>query len=442
MLAASARPKRQIELDYAPRRLLIPYHERAQRWACLVCHRRFGKTVGVLNDQIRRGITLNRPDIRMGYIAPYRGQAKEVAWSYLKKFSQPLWAKEPSESELSVYLLNGARLRLYGGDNPDAIRGGYFDDVVMDEMADQRPGLWANVVRPMLADRNGSATFIGSSKGKNEFYDIHRRAQGDPQNWYSLLMPASKSGIVPQAELDAMLLEMGADRYMQEMECSFDAAILGAFYAEEIKRATDQNRIRQLFPDRALRVHTAWDLGYRDSSAVWFIQCLGQERRIIDYYETSGVALDHYVEILEQKKRSKTNPDGYLYGNHYFPHDIAVHELTTGQSRKDTLEGLGVEVTVVPQHAVLDGINAVRRMLDRSFIDPFKCERGFEAIKNYRREYDERLKDWKSKPHHDWASHSADALRIFAVGHDEPDLPKQEDRHRRERETAQSAWAV
>ncbi|HYM32311.1 MAG TPA: hypothetical protein VEU47_13480 [Candidatus Cybelea sp.] len=435
-------PIRRIELDYAPRWLLVPYHERTQRWACLVCHRRFGKTVGVLNDQIRRGITLNRPDIRMGYIAPYRGQAKEVAWNYLKKFSMPLWGKEPSESELSVTLLNGARLRLYGGDNPDAIRGGYFDDVVMDEMADQRPGLWANVVRPMLADRNGSATFIGSSKGKNEFYDLHRKAQQDPQNWYSLLMRASESGIIPQAELDAMLLEMGADRYMQEMECSFDAAIQGAFYAEELKRAGDQGRIRPLFADRALRVHTAWDLGFQDSTAIWFIQCLGTERRIIDYYETSGVALDHYVQVLEEKKRSKSNPDGYLYGNHYFPHDIAVHELTTGQSRRDTLEGLGIEVTVVPQHAPLDGINAVRRMLDRSFIDPLRCERGYEAIKNYRREYDERLKDWKTKPLHDWSSHGADALRTFVVGHDEPDLPRQEDRHRRNRETPQSAWAV
>ena len=437
-----AQAVRRIQLDYAPRSLLLPYHARKQRWACLVCHRRFGKTVGVLNDQIKRGITLGRPDGRLGYIAPYRGQAKEIAWAYLKRFSEPLWGAEPSESELKVSLLNGATIRLYGGDNPDAIRGGYFDDVVLDEFGDQRPGLWSNVVRPMLADRKGTATVIGTPKGKNEFWDLHQRAVRNPDAWYSLLMPASKSGVIPQAELDDMLLEIGTDRYMQEMECSFEAAIHGAFYGEELRRANEQGRIRSLPVERAVRVHTAWDLGLRDSTAIWFIQCVGPERRLIDYYETSGVGLDHYVEVLEQKKRSKSNPDGYLYGTHYFPHDIAVKELASGQSRRDTLEQLGVEVAVVDQHAVLDGINAVRRMLDRAWIDPVRAERGLEALRNYRREYDERLKDWKSNPLHDWASHGSDALRMFAVAHDEPDLPKQEDRHRREREAPTSAWAV
>lgn len=438
-----ARPPRRIELDYTPRSLLLPYHERKQRWACLVCHRRFGKTVGVINDQIKKGITLQRPDGRLGYVAPYRGQAKEVAWSYLKKFSMPLWGAEPSESDLRVHLVNGASIRLYGGDNPDAIRGGYFDDVVLDEMADQRPGLWTDVIRPMLADRNGSATFIGSSKGKNEFYDIHRRAEADPKNWYSLLMPASQSKIISQAELDDMLLEMGTDRFMQEMECSFNAAIHGAFYKEEMGRALDQGRIRPLPIERATRVHTAWDLGRRDSSAIWFIQCVGIERRLIDYYETSGVTLDHYVGVLEEKKRSRSNPDGYIYGNHYLPHDIEVKELLTEKSRKATLEDLlGTDVQVVPDHAVLDGINAVRRMLDRTWIDPVKCERGLEALRNYRREYDDKLKDWKASALHDWSSHGSDALRMFAVAHDEPDLPKQEDRHRRNRESSQSAWGA
>ena len=437
-----ARPKRTIELDYAPRSLLLPYHQRTQRWACLVCHRRFGKTVGVINDQIKRAITLQRPEGRLGYIAPYRGQAKEIAWNYLKKYSMPLWGAEPSESELRVTLLNGASVRLYGGDNPDAIRGGYFDDVVMDEFGDQRTGLWGNVVRPMLADRLGSATFIGSPKGKNEFHKIHKEAERRPDTWFSMLMPASKSGILPQSELDAMLLDMGTDRYMQEVECSFDAAIHGAFYGEEMRRALEQGRVRPLQVERAIRVHTAWDLGLRDSTAIWFIQCVGMERRLIDYYETSGVGLDHYVEVLDEKKRSKSNPDGYLYGTHYFPHDIAVRELTSGQSRRDTLEGLGIEVTVVPPHAVLDGINATRRMLDRTFVDPIKCDRGLEALRSYRREYDDRLKDWKANPLHDWSSHGCDALRGFAVAHDEPDLPTQEDRHRRNRDAPQSAWVA
>lgn len=433
---------RSIELDYAPRAQFMPFHERTQRWACMVCHRRAGKTVSVINDQIKKAITIKRPDARLGYIAPYRGQAKTVAWSYLKKFSQPLWGADPSESELSVTLLNGATIRLFGGDNPDAIRGGYFDDVAMDEFGDQRPSLWRDVVRPMLADRQGTATFIGTPKGKNEFWDVSEAAKKDPANYYHMILPASVSKIIPQTELDAMLLAMGTDRYMQEMECSFEAAIHGAFYGEELRIAQEENRIRPIQVERAVRVHTSWDLGVRDSTAIWFIQCVGTERRLIDYYEASGVGLDHYVEVLEERKRSKANPNGYLYGTHYFPHDIAVRELTSGKSRRETLEEMGVEVTIVPAANILDGINATRRMLDHAFIDCDRGFRGLECLRNYRREYDERLKIWKTNPLHDWSSNGADAIRTFAVGHDEPLPERQEDRTRRNRAVPESAWGV
>jgi phage terminase large subunit len=431
-----------VELDYAPRIQFMPFHERTQRWACMVCHRRMGKTVAAINDQIKKGITIGRPDARLGYIAPYRGQAKEVAWSYLKKFSQPIWGADPSESELRVTLLNGASLRLYGGDNPDAIRGAYFDDVIMDEFGDQRPNLWGDVVRPMLADRNGSATFIGTPKGKNEFWEVWQKAQKDP-GWYSMIMPASRSKILPQSELDAMLLDMGTDRYLQELECSFEAAIHGAFYGDQLRDMADEGRIRPIPVEKGTIVHTAWDLGRRDSTAIWFIQCVGTERRLIDYYETSGVTLDHYAGVLLDKRRSMANPKGYIYGNHYLPHDIQVKELLTQASRKETLESLlGADITVVPDHNVLDGINAVRRGLDTTYIDPEKCGRGLEALRGYRREYDEHLKDWKSSALHSWESHGADALRYFFVGHDEPELPRQEDRHRRNYNAPQSAWGV
>jgi phage terminase large subunit len=125
--------------------------------------------------------------------------------------------------------------------------------------------------------------------------------------------------------------------------------------------------------DRAVPVHTAWDLGVSDFTAIWFIQCVGKERRLIDYYEASGVGLDHYAKVLEEKN--------YVWGNHYLPHDIANKELSTGHSRADTLRGLGIEPEIVPQAAVLDGINAVRRMLDSTWIDPERCERGLEALK-------------------------------------------------------------
>lgn len=437
------------EIDYAPRPHFVAFHERKQRWACLVCHRRAGKTVATINDIVRRLVQESKPDGRYGFIAPYRGQVKEIAWNYLKKYAEPLFGADPNESELRVTLLNGGMIRLYGADNPDSIRGTFFDGVCLDEYADMRPSLWSDVIRPMLADRKGWATFIGTPKGKNAFYEL---MHGSPDgkwlgavkhpDWFHMTLRASESGIIAQDELDAALVDMGADLFMQEFECSFETAIRGAFYAEQLGRAQEQDRIRPLYPERATRTHTAWDLGRADSTAIWFIQCVGNERRLIDYYEASGVTLDHYAQVLDDKKRSAKNPDGYLYGNHYLPHDIAVKELISEKSRKETLEGLIGEIQVVPMHAVLDGINATRRMLDQSFIDPHRCRRGLEALKQYKREWDDHLKDWKQNAKHDWTSHGADALRMFAVGHDEPDLPRQEDRTRRNRDAPQSAWGV
>lgn len=408
----------------------------------MLAHRRSGKTVSTINDIIRRAIVENKPDGQYGYLGPYRGQVKKIAWNYLKKYAGPLLAGDPNESELWVKLINGAVIQLFGADNPDSLRGAYFDGVVLDEFADIRPTLWSSVVRPMLVDRKGWAIFIGTPKGKNHFWDLWRDTQKQP-DWYHLRLPASESNIVGQDELDAALKDMGVDMFMQEFELSFDAAIKGAFYGEQLGEMLTQGRIRELPVDKAAVVHTAWDLGRTDSTAIWFIQCVGTERRLIDYYETSGVTLDHYAGVLLDKRRSKANPNGYIYGNHYLPHDIQVKELMTEMSRKETLESLlGADITPVPVHNVLDGINAVRRGLDRSWIDPVKCERGLEALRNYVREWDDRLKDYKSSASHNWASHGADAIRQFFVAHDEPDLPRQEDRHRRYRGEPSSAWGV
>jgi phage terminase large subunit len=149
-----------------------------------------------------------------------------------------------------------------------------------------------------------------------------------------------------------------------------------------------------------------------DSTAICFWQCVGRERRLIDYYEASGVGLDHYVQVMTEKRIA----NGWKYGDHYFPHDITVREFTSGKSRRDTLAGLGVEATIVPQSNILDGINVVRRMLGRTWIDSNRCERAIEALRQYRREHDDRLKDWKKNALHDWTSHCCDSARTFAVG--------------------------
>src|SRR3990167_3216179 len=425
--------RRQIVINYRPREQFTRFHNRTQRWSVIVGHRRLGKTVACTNDLIKRSIEELKPDGRYAYVAPYFNQAKDAAWDYLKRFSRPLQSSEPNESELRVDLINGSRIRLYGADNPDRLRGPYLDGVVLDEHAYFRSGVWSEVIRPMLADRKGWAVFIGTPAGKNEFFDVYQNAWNNPE-WYCGVFRASETGLISPIELASIRADMTQDEYDQEFECSFDAAVRGAFFATELRRLEDEKRLGKVPIDRAIKIHTAWDLGVTDSTAIWFIQAVGRERRLVDYYETSGVGLPHYAQVLKDK--------GYLYGEHFFPHDIAHKELSTGLSRVETLRGLGIEPRVVPVHNVLDGINATRRMLDRCWVDEERCARGYEALKQYRREYDDKLKDWKNRPLHDWTSHGADALRTFAAGFDEPQITETKDRHRRDRKPEKSAWAA
>lgn len=424
-------------IRYEPRPQFLPFHLRAQRWGVIVAHRRSGKTVASLNDLVIRALDERKPDGRYAFVAPFYNQVKDIAWKYLKEYTAPVAIETPREAELSVLLFTGARVRLYGADNPDRLRGIYLDGCVLDEFADMVPELWSEVVRPALSDRQGWATFIGTAKGKNEFWRLYNEARKAPTEWYSLMLKASETGILPAAELKALAEDMGPDAYEQEYECSWEAATKGAFYADAMRAMLSEGRIRSIEIDKSVRVHTAWDLGVSDSTAIWFVQCVNRERRLVDYYESSGVGLDHYARVLYDKRMQH----GWQYGEHLFPHDVAARELSTGKSRRDALRGLGIEAQIVPLHNVLDGINAVRKMLGRAWIDPDRCERGIEALRQYRREWDERLKDWKSNPLHDFTSHGADALRTFAAGFDDPS-PATPPERRRVNSEGGSSWAA
>jgi hypothetical protein len=387
------------------------FHARTERFACLVAHRRFGKTVASLNDLIRDALTIDLPNVRVAYIAPYYRQAKAIAWDYLKEFTAPIPGIEVNASELRIDFPNGARIRLFGADNYDAMRGLYFDSVVLDEPADFPASAWPTVIRPALADRKGRATFIGTPKGKNDFWEIYNYAQS-ASDWFCAMYKASETGILDADELAEAKRTMGEDRYEQEFECSFEAAIQGAYYAAEMKEAMDEGRICAVPYDKSLSVVTAWDLGIGDSTAIWFAQYAGREIRIIDYYENSGVGLDHYAKVLADK--------GYHYTRHVLPHDARVKELGSGKSRIETLANLGIkDVQIAPSLAVEDGIQAVRSMIGRTWFDAEKCERGIEALRQYRREFDDKLKTWRGRPLHDWTSHGADAMRYLAIGYSE-----------------------
>lgn len=400
--------EKRIVIPYEPRAPFLPFHNRTQRWAAVVAHRRAGKTVACVNELIKAALQNERrePPPRYGYLAPTYGQAKDVAWSYLKHYVAPIPGVEVRESELAVVLPTGAIIRLYGADNYDRMRGLYFDGVVIDEPADIDPRAWPEVVRPALADYSGWAIFIGTPKGRNHFHKLV--ADGEKEGWFVAKLPASETGLLGDEELADARRMMTPEQYEQEFECSFEAAIVGAYYGRHMADAEREKRIAGVPYEPACRVWTAWDLGIRDATAIWFAQMVGREVHLIDYYEATGADLGHYVREIVGRP--------YVYDGHILPHDAQAKELGTGKSRLEVLRSLGLKnIRIAPDHRVEDGINGARMMLPRCWFDRNRCQRGIDALKLYRAEYDDKLQTLRPRPVHDWASHGADAFRYLAM---------------------------
>jgi hypothetical protein len=396
-----------IVFGYEPREQFKALHQRTQRWACMVCHRRAGKTVSSVNELVLRALLTAKKNARFAYIAPFYRQAKDVAWGYLKEACKD-FATKVRESALRIELPNGAWITLYGADNPDALRGLYFDGVVLDEYGDARPSLWGQVVLPTLADRKGWALFIGTPKGKNHFYQIYRRSLEEP-GWFSLTLKASKSGILDPAELLEMKAQMSEEEFEQEMECSFTAALLGTYYAAIISQMEINGRIKPRIVKYNPRytVKVACDLGRSDNTAMWFWQETPTGIHVIDYYENQGKGLEHYIDHLRALR--------YEYEEVWLPHDAVAKTLATKRSTIEQMLEAGFPCRKVPRLEVQHGIDAVRKVLPHCLIDGEKCFHGIEALRAYSRKYNELTKSFNPDPLHNWASDGADAFRYFAL---------------------------
>lgn len=404
---------RTIDLGYRAREPFIAYHQRSQRWSCLVVHRRGGKTVACLMDLIDSALRCQKSHGRFAYVAPFYAQAKDVAWSYVKTFLGPIPGHKSLDGELRVELPTGSEIRLYGADNYDRMRGVYFDGVVLDEYGDMDPRAWPYVIRPALSDRKGWATFIGTPKGRNAFHQLWREASSDPA-WFTMMLRASESGLLDADELADAKRMLSDDQYAQEYECSFDAAIVGAYFGKEMQDIEATGRITAVPYDPNLPVHTGWDLGVDDATAVWFIQIAGREVRVIDYLESHDGLTEVARELLAKP---------YVYGSHYTPHDMDIREITTAQSRKATLHSLGLrDIRVGKRVGPAERIHATRQLLPRCVFDRTATDFGVEVLKHYHREFDERAKTFRQTPKHDWASHGADAFGEMALGLVEPGL--------------------
>ena len=411
-----------IELDYKPRDVFEDFHHREQRWSVVVAHRRCGKTVACINDLIFKALVEGKEDGRYAYVAPYYSQAKNIAWDYLQRFAQPVLSKA-NQSELWVELINGARIKLFGADNPDALRGLYLDGIVLDEYADMRPRIWGEIIRPLLADRLGWAVFIGTPKGHNGFWDVYSNALNNPE-WYVKTLRASQTNLLPASELADAAKMMSQDQYLQEFECDFESAILGAFYGKEMRALTDSGRITNVEHDPMFSTMTAWDLGYSDDTSIWWYQVVHGEIRLLDYHSSNGQPIAFYTGLIQSKEREY----GYNYGIHWLPHDARAKTLAS--NGKSIIEQLSVKIPlekmkIVPSLSLQDGIQASRLALMRAWFDT-KCDDGIECLRQYQRLYDEDSKSFRDKPRHDWTSHGADAFRMLSIAwrEEEKALPK------------------
>lgn len=403
--------KKVIESSYTPREVFIPFHARSERYAVVVAHRRCGKTVAAVNDIIDKAIhcPLHRP--QYAYIAPFYSQAKSIAWEYLKDFTSDI-AIETRESELSVSIRSAvsktpAKIRLFGSDNPNALRGMYFDGVVIDEYGQCSPRLYGEIIRPALSDRKGWCVFLGTPAGPNHFYDAFRESKKAP-DWFNLHLPVSTTHLIDEGELEEARRQLTPDEYEVEFEASFEAAVPGAIYARELAKMRD--RLESPLPhdpDRA--VLTGWDLGISDDTSVVFVQKQGSEYHVIDYIGVSGEGIETIIDMLRSRP--------YEYGPVYLPHDARARSLQTGRSLLEQMFQLGVRnIRVVPATPVSHGIQAVRQLLPNMRFCKDKCSELINALTLYQREFDHQKKVFRPTPRHDWTSHPADAMRTLACG--------------------------
>jgi phage terminase large subunit len=411
-----------INLGYEARNAFLPLHMRRQRFGCIVAHRRAGKTVASILDLIDAALRCKKPDPRFAYIAPYYAQAKDVVWAYVKRYASAIPGTQINESELRVDFPNGARLRLYGADNYDRMRGIYLDGVVLDEFADQPPQAWREVIRPALADRQGWALFIGTPKGRNAFFDVYQQAVASV-DWFDLKLRASETGLIEANELEALRRDMSENEYAREMECDFDAAIEGAYYAEQVAKARKEGRIGFVAEDPHLIVRLFADIGgtgaKSDNFVFWGQQLVGTEIRWTNHYEAQGQPIAVHLSWMRSQAYT---PDRCKI---YLPHDGDTQDRVFDVSYRSAFEDAGYTVDVIPNQgkgAAMNRIEEGRRLFPRMRFDEEKTRAGVDALVAYHEKRDEK-RGIGLGPLHNWASHSADAFGAGCVAYEEPSKP-------------------
>jgi phage terminase large subunit len=392
-----------------------------------VWHRRAGKDDVALH---KFAVAAHQRVANYWHCLPMYEQARKAIWEAINPHSgrrrideafPPELRSRTDNGSMTIEFKTGSIWKVVGSDNPDSLVGAPPLGIVFSEWALANPSAWGYLA-PILAENGGWADFITTPRGRNHVKTMLDMARKNPA-WFAEVLTPKETGFPielveeQRKEYHAIFGEDAGNALIeQEYWCSFEAAILGAYFGKEMANAEREGRVTILPVDPEQPVHTAWDLGVGDSTAIWFFQMAGPQIHVVDYYEASGYSIEHYAKIKKDK--------AYNYGVDYVPHDAKVREFSRGtgaedghraRQRVEIMIDLGLKPRVVTQHKVEDGIAAARRALNRCWFDAARCDRGLEALRQYRNEWDDDKKTFKDQPLHDWSSHGADAFRYLAM---------------------------
>lgn len=426
-----------MEIERRIRWYQQPFHSALvsgkKKRAIEIAHRRWGK------DEITLAATCELAHQRIAsywHCLPEYEQGRKALWDAINAHTgkrrideafPPEIRESKDEQKMFIKLKCGSTWQIIGSDRYDATVGSGVAGIVYSEWALANPSAWA-YHRPMLEENDGWAAFITTPRGRNHAYSMYQMARENPR-WFAEVSTIHDTGALSPEQIDESLKEyialygedLGRAQFEQEYECSFNAAILGAFYAREMAAVRKEGRITEIEPDMSRPVHRAWDIGVRDDTSIWWFQVVGTQVFILDCYSQSGAGIDHYATVVEQKRKEH----GWLDGTDFVPHDAKVKEWGTGRTRVETMQQHGLNPAVVPAASKLDGINAARRTLGRAVFHP-RCEEGISALEQYRREWDDEKKAFRADAVHDWTSHLADAFRYLSLAWQELPKPKVE----------------
>lgn len=399
------------------------YLEKGGKRAIEVAHRRWGKDDVLLH---RACVAAFERPATYWHALPQYSQARKAIWNAVnshtgKRRIDEAFPKElrdsTNDNEMFIRFKNGSTWQVIGSDRYDGLVGAGVAGVAFSEWALCNPSSWG-YIRPMMQENNGWAAFITTPRGKNHAHSMYQMAKDNPA-WFAQVSSVHSTGALSPEDLEESLAEytalygadLGQSMMAQEYECSFNAAIMGAYFAREMLQVRQEGRIDPTLEAIDAPVHTAWDLGVRDDTSIWFFQVVAGQIFILDCYTQSGAGVDHYAAMIEERRALH----GWQPGIDFVPHDARVKEWGSGRTRVETMQALGLNPHVVPMATFMDGIQAVRKTLPRCVFHARCDDVGIAALEQYRREWDDERKTFKATDVHDWAAHPSAAFRYLSL---------------------------